>query len=195
MAGGRQRAFDETVVLDKATKLFWEKGYVGTSLSDLTLRMGINKPSMYAAFGNKEQLFIRSVDNYVDHYLSHQILFLQQDNKSTKGQLKDYLTAVVDMLTSEDNPKGCFVSLCIAESVNEDWPEQAKSSVNKLKNMAETVLTDFFTLRKSHNDFDQQPQIAAQFMVTVMHGLASMARAGKSKKQLMQVVNVALSNV
>src|SRR2546421_2764902 len=63
---GRPRAFDADVALDRAMHVFWEKGYEGAALSDLTQAMRINRPSLYAAFGNKEQLFRKVLDRYMD---------------------------------------------------------------------------------------------------------------------------------
>ena len=63
---GRPRAFDPDVALDRAMHVFWAKGYEGASLSDLTRAMRINRPSLYAAFGNKEQLFRKVLDRYMD---------------------------------------------------------------------------------------------------------------------------------
>ena len=63
---GRPRAFDIDIALDRALGLFWEKGYEGTSLSDLTKAIGINRPSLYAAFGNKETFFRKALDRYVE---------------------------------------------------------------------------------------------------------------------------------
>jgi AcrR family transcriptional regulator len=64
MTAGRRRSFDEAQALETAMRVFWRRGYQGTSLSDLTAALGINKPSLYAAFGNKEQLFARALAHY-----------------------------------------------------------------------------------------------------------------------------------
>ena len=66
MVSGRKREFDEQVALTAAMEVFWQKGYSATSLSDLTGRMGINKPSLYSAFGNKESLFIKATELYIN---------------------------------------------------------------------------------------------------------------------------------
>jgi AcrR family transcriptional regulator len=63
---GRPREFDADEVLDRALDVFWRKGYEGASLSELTEAMGINRPSLYAAFGNKEELFRKALDRYAD---------------------------------------------------------------------------------------------------------------------------------
>ena len=68
MSSGRQRQFDERVALDAAMEVFWSNGYSSTSLSDVTDAMGINKPSLYAAFGNKEALFLRALNRYIDKH-------------------------------------------------------------------------------------------------------------------------------
>src|SRR5437763_14671465 len=68
---GRPRAFDPDAALDRAMHVFWAKGYEGASLSDLTQAMRINRPSLYAAFGNKEQLFRKVLDRYMDGPLAY----------------------------------------------------------------------------------------------------------------------------
>ena len=61
---GRPRSFDVDVALDQALQVFWQKGYEGASLTDLTEAMGINRPSLYCAFGSKEELFRKALDRY-----------------------------------------------------------------------------------------------------------------------------------
>jgi len=68
---GRPRAFDADAALDRAIEVFWEHGYEGASLADLTDAMGINRPSMYAAYGNKEELFRRAVARYAEHDMAY----------------------------------------------------------------------------------------------------------------------------
>ena len=68
MKAGRHRSFDKNNTLEKAMRVFWQNGYPGTSLTDLTTAMGINKSSLYAAFGNKEKLFNQAIEFYLNKY-------------------------------------------------------------------------------------------------------------------------------
>ncbi|WP_280299880.1 TetR/AcrR family transcriptional regulator [Nocardia abscessus] len=73
MPGGRPRSFDIDSALDRALEVFWRYGYEGAALSDLTAAMGVNRPSLYAAFGSKAELFDRALERYVDgpgHYVA-----------------------------------------------------------------------------------------------------------------------------
>src|SRR6185503_15427259 len=71
MPAGRPREFDLDEALDRALEVFWRKGYEGASLPDLTKAMKINRPSLYAAFGNKEALFRKAIDRYVERTMAH----------------------------------------------------------------------------------------------------------------------------
>ncbi len=84
MSLGRPREFDIEKALDKALKLFWKKGYEGTSLPELTKAMGINRPSLYAAFGNKEALFRKAIDRYIQGPACHVGIAAARTN-STRG--------------------------------------------------------------------------------------------------------------
>ncbi|MGC3988741.1 MAG: TetR/AcrR family transcriptional regulator [Chthoniobacteraceae bacterium] len=105
-AKGRPRAFDPEQALDRAMRVFWSKGYVGASLSDLTEAMGINRPSLYAAFGNKESLFRLALE----HYGKGPASFLQQalDQPTARKVAETILFLNVEMLTDPSTPGGCL---------------------------------------------------------------------------------------
>ena len=104
MAAGRQREFDKQIALDAAMELFWSNGYSGTSLSDLTNAMGINKPSLYAAFGNKEALCISALNQYVSKYGSPHMEELNAPNKSLRSRLTAYLKSIARMVSDPALP-------------------------------------------------------------------------------------------
>src|SRR5438046_8377791 len=104
LARGRPRGFDADEALDCALRVFWEKGYEGTSLSDLTGAMGINRPSLYAAFGNKEALFQKALDRYVDGPAS---FVLEALNESTARAVAERLLhESADMQADPCHPRG-----------------------------------------------------------------------------------------
>ncbi|MBT2291386.1 TetR/AcrR family transcriptional regulator [Paenibacillus albidus] len=104
---GRIREFDEEKVLEAAMQLFWEKGYEATSLSDLTSRMGIQRPSIYSAFGGKKELFEAALRKYTNTRASH-IRAQLQSNPSVKEAFRAFFESVVDDEYAENPRKGCF---------------------------------------------------------------------------------------
>jgi len=117
MVGGRKREFDKTEALEQAMRVFWQKGYLGASLSDLTEGMGINKPSLYSAFGNKEALFIHATEFYLEHHAKQHLRFLHEE-KPLQQRLSNYLQSVVAAQFTEIYPKGCYISFCLSESAS-----------------------------------------------------------------------------
>lgn len=103
----RQREFDEEKALDDAMLLFWEKGYKATSLSDLTAKMGIQRPSLYSAFGDKEKLFEAALRKYTKLHASH-IRKKLQNNLSVKEAFHTFFEDLVEEEYKETPNKGCF---------------------------------------------------------------------------------------
>ena len=103
---GRPRSFDTGKALDRAVDVFWRKGYEGASLSDLTKAMGINRPSLYAAFGDKEQLFRKVLDRYDAGPASYASAALQEP--TSRAVVEHLLYGTADLLTSPGNPHGCL---------------------------------------------------------------------------------------
>src|SRR6266478_984191 len=104
---GRPRAFDIEKALERALRVFWEKGYEGSSLSDLTEAMGINRPSLYAAFGNKEELFRRVLARYVEGPAAYVLKALEEP--TAHGVAKALLSRAGDLVTDPRNPRGCLL--------------------------------------------------------------------------------------
>ncbi|MGE6375746.1 TetR/AcrR family transcriptional regulator [Peribacillus muralis] len=103
----RQREFDEEKALDDAMLLFWEKGYKATSLSDLTAKMEIQRPSLYSAFGDKEKLFESALRKYTKQHASH-IRTKFQNNLSVKEAFRTFFEDLVEEEYKESPNKGCF---------------------------------------------------------------------------------------
>src|SRR3954452_13828883 len=103
---GRPRQFDVDEALAAALRVFWTKGYEGASLTDLTEAMGIMKPSLYAAFGNKESLFRKALDLYEREKLEYAARALEQP--SARGVAEVLLRGAVNNVTGPEEPHGCL---------------------------------------------------------------------------------------
>ena len=104
---GRPRAFDVDEALNHALQVFWKKGYEGTSLTDLTEAIGINRPSLYAAFGNKEDLFRKALDRYADGPAAYVRAALGEP--TARAVVERLLVGVITLLTDPRTPQGCLL--------------------------------------------------------------------------------------
>src|SRR5258708_966795 len=104
---GRPRAFDPDAALDRAMHVFWAKGYEGASLSNLTRAMGINRPSLYAAFGNKEQLFRKVLDRYMDGQAAYFGKALAA--RKARDVIEQIFLGAANMASDPRTPAGCLV--------------------------------------------------------------------------------------
>src|SRR5215831_2183709 len=107
MPSGRTREFDVNEALDRALAVFWARGYEGATLPELTRAMGINRPSLYAAFGNKEQLFRRALDRY---QTGPQSFLTEALGKPTaRAVVEAILSGFVGMQRDRDRARGCLI--------------------------------------------------------------------------------------
>jgi TetR/AcrR family transcriptional repressor of nem operon len=104
---GRTREFDEEKVLEAAMQLFWEKGYEATSLSDLTSKMGIQRPSIYSAFGDKKELFEAALRKYT-MFRASLIRTRLQNHPTVKEAFRTFFEGIVAEEYAEDHSRGCF---------------------------------------------------------------------------------------
>ncbi len=197
-AAGRKRAFDKTEALDKAMRVFWDNGYAGTSLSDLTTALGINKPSLYAAFGNKEQLFNATLDHYVRQYGAAPLKHLRAPAELPFAtRLENYLLAVIANNTHQDLPVGCFVVKSYCESGGKSLPKETDSALQRLRSSNEQTLTQFFLseLQKGQLSSTLSPEALADYVLSQVYGLSVMARSGKSCDELKAIVKTAVGAI
>lgn len=190
MAPGRPRAFCMEKALDSALGVFWEKGYEGASLPDLTKAMGINRPSLYAAFGNKESLFLKAMDRYSE---KNGCLVEYLDEESTaKGAVEKLLYKMADMLTDPDTPHGCLI-VTGALSCSDETTHIKEALAARRKQMEETVRRRL-ERGKKEGDLPAGTDAAAlaRYVSTVSYGLTVQATGGATRKQLREIVEMAL---
>ncbi|WP_431882559.1 TetR/AcrR family transcriptional regulator [Micromonospora gifhornensis] len=190
---GRPRAFDEEAVLDRATEVFWQHGYEGASLSALTSAMGINRPSLYATFGSKEQLFQRAFARYHETQVAAARAAL--DKPSAYAAIEAFLRASADGLTAADHPAGCLsIQGGLACS-----PENAGISEILAAGRAatEAALAERLTRAVDEGDLSDDTDVPAlaRFVMALSEGHAVHAAAGASREELQASVDIALRAV
>lgn len=192
MVKGRPRKFDKESALDTALKLFWAHGYEGTSISMLAAAMGINIPSIYAAFGNKEGLFLKAIERYgeVNGRMYHEAL----QKKTARAVAQSILEAEVELVTRQTCPEGCLmVQGALATSPESDNIRQIMAD---MRATAEGWMKDRFEQAKKEGDLPADTDCAALacYVMTVNAGLAVQAKSGVKKEQLKRVVKLAMTN-
>lgn len=188
---GRPREFDCDQVLDKAMHVFWQRGYEGTSLSDLTEAMGISRPSLYAAFGNKEELFRRALDRYANKgpgTIQGEALA----EPTARKVVEHLLRSLAKTLTDPCNPAGCLSvqgALTCSEAA-----ESIKQELCKRRSEGEQNLRKRFERAKAEGDLasDSNPEALARFVITVTQGMSVQASGGASRAELLAVADMAL---
>lgn len=195
MTAGRKRAFDKAEALDKAMRVFWSNGYSGTSMSDLTSALGINKPSLYAAFGNKEQLFVAALEHYISHYGTPLLDHLTQPEEAPLPErLRAYFLGIIDLVSDSKTPKGCLFVKSSCESGGAAVPEEVSGSLQEMGLGNEQFLTDFLKAEQRRGQLPPgtRPKEMAGYLLSLMYGLSVLARRGKPRKELKAVVEVAI---
>ncbi len=195
---GRKRSFDKTEALEKAMRVFWDNGFAGTSVADLTEALAINKPSLYAAFGNKEQLFNAALTHYVQQYGSYPFKQLtSSEDLSLAKRLENYLLAVVDNNTQEALPAGCLVVKSYCESGSNHLPDATASMLEDISNHVEKLLEEVLhnEQRKGHLPSSLDAKAVATYLLSLTYGISVMARRGKPATALQTIVSTALNGL
>ncbi len=187
MAKGRPRTFDKEAALEKALKLFWQYGYDGTSMAMLAGALGINAPSIYAAFGNKEQLFMQAVDRYG---MQNGGMYHDSFAKETAyNVVYSILKGEVDLVTRKDCPDGCLVVQ--GALITSPESENIRQYMSKLRAMPEQWIRERLEQAQTAGDLDTDadPASLACLIMTLNCGIAVQAKSGVSRKKLMQIVD------
>lgn len=187
---GRPRAFDLEEALDRALEVFWAKGYGGASLDNLTRAMGISRPSLYAAFGDKEALFRKALDRYEGGPASFAHEALKEP--TARAVVEAVLRGAVIMHTDPKTPLGCLmVHSALASGGAADG---VRRELNSRRAKAEAALRRRLTRAKAEGDLppDSEPSDLARYVMTVIRGMAVQAASGANRRQLRRVVQIAL---
>ncbi|MFM9433769.1 AcrR family transcriptional regulator [Janthinobacterium sp. CG_23.3] len=190
MKVGRPRTFDADEALDCAMKVFWEKGYEGSSLPELTKAMGMNRPSLYAVFGNKEALFHKALERYSDtrmHFFDAALAL-----PSARAVVERLLFDYVDAQTGVDVPHGCLgVNAALACS-DDALPIRDELAARRLR--SELKLRTRLARAQGEGDLPAGscPEKLARYVMTVTQGMAVQAAAGVPREQLRELAELLL---
>jgi len=190
MAIGRPREFDADQALDRAMEIFWRRGYEGATLDELTEAMGINRPSMYAAFGKKEQLFRLCLERYVNGPASY--VFQALERPTAREVVEHLLRGVLEMSCNSQSPAGCLMVqgalTCggAAEAIRKELIAHRAAGLDRVRKRLEQAKRDG-DLPRNVNCAD-----AARFIVTVIQGLGVQAASGATRRELQGVANMAM---
>jgi len=187
---GRPREFDVDQALDRALKIFWRKGYEGTTLPDLTRAMGINRPSLYAAFGSKEGLFCKALDRYAEGPAAYVREALKAP--TARAVAERLLDGAVDVVTGRRNPRGCLMvqgALACGEAA-----ESVRRELVSRRLAGEAAIRQRFERAIADGDLpaDSDPADLARYVAAVSQGMAVQAAGGASRAELRRVAALAL---
>ncbi|MGX1170941.1 AcrR family transcriptional regulator [Bradyrhizobium sp. USDA 372] len=193
MGMGRPREFDAEMALDQAMEVFWRHGYEGTTIAQLTEAMGINPPSLYACFGNKEGLLKAALDRYT------RLRNIWMDEvvaaPTARAVAERMLMGIADRQTDPANPPGCLLVqggiACGTGSENVPFELAARRAQN------EDQLRDRFVRARAEGDLKESadPAALARYVSAVSVGMGVMASSGADREALRQVASVAVQAV
>jgi AcrR family transcriptional regulator len=188
---GRPREFCVEGALAAALRVFWTKGYEGTSLTDLTDAMGITRPSLYAAFGNKESLFRKALDLYQREKLEYVGRALAEPTARRVAEV--LLRGAVVNATSPEEPHGCL-GVITATSCGEE-AQSVREEVLKRGQVIRAALIDRLERAKAEGDLPAHVDIEGltSLLFAVLQGVSVQAGGGATRDQLDRLVETGLA--
>jgi AcrR family transcriptional regulator len=184
---GRPRGFDADAALDRAVEVFWRNGYEGASLGDLTDAMGINRPSLYAAYGNKQELFRRALERYAEEDMAYARAALEEP--TAYRVIETFLRANADAITRPGRPPGCL-SIQGGLAAGSDIAEFLAAG----RLAGEQALADRLARAVDEGDLPAgtDPAALARYVMSVSEGNAVHAAAGAGRAAVHATVDIAL---
>ena len=188
---GRPRAYDPAAALSRAAATFWKAGYEGTSLDDLAAATGMNRPSLYAAFGDKRDLYLKTLEHYSEEArdLSRKAL---ADNPPLRVFLKRFYDTALDLYFG-DGPRGCYTVgtaatvAAVDDGVRDFLADRIRNADDFLQRQFETAIA------RGEIAPDADAAALAYLATGTLHTLAVRSRAGMPRAQLDALVDAAIA--
>jgi len=189
---GRPRAYEPDVALSKALDLFRQGGFAATSLDDLSAATGMNRPSLYGAFGDKRELYIKSYQRYRDEARAAMADIFRSD-ASVRQQLERIFATALDIyLSGENGPRGCFTVMTAGSEAVQD--PDIRAMVQDALSELDKAFAFCFRRAKETGELPEKadPAVLAQLASATIHSIAIRARAHASRNELEAIVKGAL---
>jgi AcrR family transcriptional regulator len=180
---GRPRAFDPDAALDRAIELFWTKGYDATSLDDLSAAMGIGRPSIYNAFGDKQSLFMRSLERYSQTVAADSVKAMNA-SETIEDAIAAFLRATAEYTTRDPRHAGCLLGSVAPVSDNAAVRYYVKANVSWTEDQVRRRLADAVKHRQLPRTYS--PEQGARRAINAMLAIAARARLGTDLDELLQ---------
>lgn len=182
-APGRPKAFDRDFALEKALRVFWEKGYVSASMTELCSAMGINAPSLYAEFGNKKRLFLEALEFYEKKYWEKPALDFLKENDIRRA-VRRYFEDAAEILCSQETPCGCMTvsaALCIPSE-----EEEIRGQVCRLRDDTQAMFAEALEKAVRNGQLSEQTDVLSLSLVlnTLLEGLSVQTKNGAAVSDL-----------
>jgi TetR/AcrR family transcriptional regulator, copper-responsive repressor len=189
---GRPRAYQPDIALGKALDLFRKDGFAATSLDDLSAATGMNRPSLYGAFGDKRELYIKSYQRYRDDARAAMIDIFRDQLPIRKRLARIYAVALDIYLSGESGPRGCFTVMTATSEAVAD-PEIRGMVLEGLVEL-DKAFAACFRLAKESGELSESadPAILAQLASATIHTIAIRARARVPRQELESIVKGAI---
>ena len=189
----RPRQFDADEVLDKATGVFWAKGYEGAHLSDLLQATGLSKSSLYETFGSKRELYLASLDRYNEQVAAKTASGLIAKRDCPREGIAEVFDAFIDNITGRDPTRGCFIN----NSAGETSPTDDKATA-RLTRGREYLEDAFYEAVVRGQQMDRinrvkDPRALARFLASSLHGLLVTGKSNPGRKVLRDIADTSLS--
>jgi AcrR family transcriptional regulator len=193
LCAGRPREFDADEALDKALDVFRRKGFEGASLPDLTHAMGISRPSLYATFGNKEELFRKALDRYMERGMKS--LHTALAEPTAYRAVEKILTGIADGSACSSTPKGCL--LVQGALACGDGAQMIRQELAARRRQVEFLFRQRFERAIAESDLppDTSASDLAAFIATVIQGMSVQSSGGASREALLGIARTALTAV
>lgn len=189
---GRPRLLDRDVGLDVAARLFWEHGYEGTSIADLTEAMGIPPPSLYATYGSKEDLYRQAVD-HISERENKAALEALGGTLTARDAIAFYLHDAAARFTASGRPRGCMVSTAVLQHAEKS--ESVAKLLSARRELGLQTIKARFDRAISEGELapDTDTDALARFYGAVVQGMSAQACDGACRETLKRLADIAMS--